>query len=119
MKALGISDEMIGASDPEYGIRRAAFMPHDREGRNITTGITVNSGVLNLDLLKGRKGSRQWPKARLRDRIDAIIAHEWVESKTLDHDEALKVAGTELPVTDGASRILRAMSRQPGPIRLR
>src|SRR5262249_39340828 len=77
---LGIPDEMIGASDPEYGTKRAAFMPHDREGGNIITGITVNSGGLNPDLLKGQKGGRLWPRARLRDRVDAIIAHEWAES---------------------------------------
>jgi hypothetical protein len=32
--------------------------------------------VCNPGLLKGGKGGRIWPKARLRDRIDAIIAHE-------------------------------------------
>jgi hypothetical protein len=68
--------------------------------------------VLNPELLKGKKGGRIWPKARLRDRIDAIIAHEWAEDQTLDHDEALKAAArTKLPVTDRARRILRAMAR--------
>ena len=112
MRELGIPEEMIGASDPEHGIGRAAFMPHDREGGSITTGITVNSGCLNPDLLRGKKGGRIWPKARLRDRIDAIIAHEWAESKHPSHEAALKAAAkTELAVTDGARRILRAMSR--------
>jgi hypothetical protein len=111
MNEFGIPDGMIGASDPEYGIMRAVFMPHDRDGGNITTGITVNSGVGNPDLFKGQKGGRIWPIARLRDRIDAIIAHEWAESQILDHDQALKVATTELPVTAGSKRILKAMSR--------
>jgi hypothetical protein len=67
--------------------------------------------VLNPGLLKGKKGGRIWPKARLRNRIDAIIAHEWAEDKTLDHDAALKSATrTELPVSDGARRILKAMA---------
>jgi hypothetical protein len=83
-------------------------MPPERSSR----GITVNSGCLNPDLLKGKKGGRTWPKARLRDRIDAIIAHEWAEDQTLVHDEALKAAAkTELPVSDEARRILKAMAR--------
>jgi hypothetical protein len=116
MRELGIPEHMIGASDPEYGIKRAAFMPHDREGGNVTTGITVNSGCLNPALLKGKKGGRLWPRASLRDRIDSIIAHEWAESRSLDHGEALKAAArTDLPVRPGAWRILRAMSRSPAP----
>jgi hypothetical protein len=112
MRELGIPKDMIGASDPEHGVEQAAFMPHDREGGNITTGLTVNSGALNPDLLKGGKGGRLWPKARLRDRIDAIIAHEWAEARHSTHEAALKAAAkTELRVTDGARRILRAMSR--------
>jgi hypothetical protein len=69
-------------------------------------------GALTPGLLKGQKGGRLWPKARLRDRIDAVIAHEWEEDKTLDHDTALQAAArTELPVSDGARRILKAMAR--------
>lgn len=45
-------------------------------------------------------------------KFDAIIAHEWAEAQTLDHVEALKLAArTELPVTEGAKRILKAMAR--------
>jgi hypothetical protein len=112
MKELGIPEEMIGAGDAYRGIPPRAFEPEEQTGGYITTGITINSGCLNLDLLKGGKGGRIWPKARLRDRIDAIIAHEWEESKTIDHVAALKAAAkTELPVTDGARRILKAMAR--------
>jgi hypothetical protein len=111
MAVLGIPEDKIGASDPEFGIRWAAFMPHDRQGGNITTGVTVNSGVLNPDLLKGKKGGRIWSKASLKDRIDAIIAHEWAEDRHGTHEAALKAAArSELPITSGARRILRAMS---------
>ena len=111
MKELGILDDMIGAGDAYRGIPPRAFVAEERTGGYITTGITVNSGVLNPDLLKGGKGGRLWPKARLRDRIDAIIAHEWEKSKTVDHVAALKAAAkTDLPVTDGARRILKAMA---------
>jgi hypothetical protein len=52
------------------------------------------------------------PSARLRDRIDAIIAHEWEEDRLGSHEAALKAAPrTELPVSDGARRILRALGR--------
>jgi hypothetical protein len=112
MEELRIPSDQIGADDLRPGMRWCAFDPQGREGGNITSGITVNSGVLNPDLLKGQKGGRIWPKARLRDRIDAIIAHEWAESKHVNHEAALKAAAkTELPVSDGAKRILRAMGR--------
>jgi hypothetical protein len=112
MEPLGIPAEKIGASDPLRGIRWAAFVPHDREGGGITTGITVNSGVLNPDLLKGRKGGRLWARSRLKDRIDAIIAHEHAEDRHGSHEAALEAAAkTELPVSKGARKILRAMSR--------
>ena len=39
----------------------------------------VDSGALNPELFKGKKGGRIYPKMRLRDRIDAIIAHEYEE----------------------------------------
>ena len=104
MEELGIPKDKIGASDREHGIVWCAFNPHDRDGRNITTGVTINSGVLNPDLLKGKKGGRIWPKARLRDRIDAIIAHEYEKDRHGTHEAALKAAAkTELPVTDGAA----------------
>ena len=55
------------------------------------------------------------PNASLVDQLFSsvrLIAHEFEESKTVDHDAALKAAAkTELPVTDGAKRILRAMAR--------
>ena len=112
MEELGIPGDKIGAGDLRPGMSWCAFDPQGREGGSITSGITVNSGVLNPDLLKGGKGSRIWPKSRLRDRIDAIIAHEWAEAKHVSHTAALKEAArTELPVSDGTKRILRAMAR--------
>jgi hypothetical protein len=112
MDELGIPDGKNGEEDPNRPGTWRAFVAEERTGGYTSRGITVNSGVLNPELLKGKKGSRIWPKARLRDRIDAIIAHEWAEDKTLDHDASLKAAArTELPVSDGARRILKAMAR--------
>ena len=68
----------------------------------------VDSGVLNPDLLKSQKGGRLWAHARLRDRIDATIAHELAESESLDHKQALKdAARTKLPISPGARAIVR------------
>ena len=72
---------------------------------SITTGVYLNSGVLNLALLKGRKGGRIWPKARLRDGIDAIIAHQRQENRHGIHAAAVKAAPkTELPISNEARR---------------
>ena len=112
MDELGIPHDKNGEPDPNRpGIWRA-FVAEERTGGYTSRGITINSGVLNPDLLKGKKGGRLWAKASLHDRIDSVIAHEWEEDKTQDHDAALKAAArTELPVTDGARRILTAMAR--------
>lgn len=112
MAELGIPDEKNGEPDPYHPRSWRAFVPDERTGGYASRGITVNSGVLNPDLLAGKKGGRVWAKARLKDRIDAIVAHEWAEDQARDHGEALKAAArTTLPVTDGARRILRAMAR--------
>jgi len=114
MQELGIPEDKNGAPDFDRDGRWRAFDWRGRTGGNVTSGVYLNSGVLNPELLKGN-GRRIWRKARLRDRLDAIIAHEWEESKTADHIAALKAAPkTELPITDGARRILRAMARGAG-----
>jgi hypothetical protein len=112
MQELGIPKHLHGAPDFGGDGKWRAFIARGRSGGNITTGITVNSGVLNPDLLKGMKGGRVWTKARLRDRIDAVIVHEYEEDRLGTHEASLKHAPkTALPVTVGARRILRAMGR--------
>jgi hypothetical protein len=73
----------------------------------------VDSGVLNPDLLKRQKGGRIWPKIRLKDRIDAIIAHEYEELRAGgNHADAIKAAAkTKLPITDEARRLNFARAR--------
>jgi len=57
-------------------------------------------------LLKGEKGVRVFAKARLGDRIDAIIPHEYEEDRLGTHELAVKHAPrTELPIGDRARRI--------------
>jgi hypothetical protein len=112
MGELGIPKHLHGAPDFEGDRRWRAFIAHNRTGGRHTTGITVNSGCLNPELLKGQKGARVFAKARLRDRIDAIIADEYEEDRLGSHTASLKHAmKTELPVSKEARRILRAMGR--------
>jgi hypothetical protein len=110
MEELGIPNDMIG--QPDYGRdgKWRAFDYRDGEGGRNTTGVVVDSGVLNPDLLKGQKGGRIWRRMRLRDRIDAIIAHESEELLAGgDHAQALnRAAKTELPISDEARRLNRA-----------
>jgi hypothetical protein len=87
--------------------------PYTKTGGTNTTGVTVNSGVLNPELLKGQKGGRIYPKLTLRERADAIIAHEYEELVAGgDHIKALMAAAkTELPIMPGARRLCKAMAR--------
>ncbi len=112
-RELGIPNEMNG--QPDYGGdgRWRAFDPYRRIGGANTTGVVVDSGVLNPELLRGRKGGRIWPKMRLKDRIDAIISHEYEELRAGGpHAAAIaNAAKTGLPISDEARRLNRARAR--------
>src|SRR5258708_137318 len=56
MQELGIPEDKQGADDLRPYMQWCAFDPHGRDGGHITSGITVNSGVFNPELLKGQKG---------------------------------------------------------------
>ena len=113
MQELGIPKNHIGQPDFGGDGRWRAFNPDGMTGGSNTTGVVVDSGVLNPNLLEGRKGGRIWPKLRLRDRIDAIISHEYEELQAEgSHVDALKVAAkTELPISAQARRLNRARAR--------
>ncbi|MGC8641686.1 MAG: hypothetical protein ACP5XB_17605 [Isosphaeraceae bacterium] len=110
---LGIPDEMNGQPNYEGDGRWQAFNAYGRQGGENTTGVVIDSGVLNPELLKGQKGGRLRAKARLRDRIDATIVHEYEELRySGNHAAALRAAEkTELPISDMARRINRARAR--------
>jgi hypothetical protein len=112
-RELGIPEDMNG--EPDYGGdgKWRAFNPKGMTGGNNTTGVSVDSGVLNPELLKGKKGGRIWSKMRLRDRIDAIIAHEYEELLSGGkHVGAMKAAArTALPISEEARRLNRARAR--------
>jgi hypothetical protein len=111
MTELGIPWNKIGSRVPGQG--HALFLPHERSGggNDALGGLTLDSGVFNPELLGTLLGSKQWAKARLKDRVDAAIAHEYEEARRGgSHVEALKHApGTELPISEGGRHILRAM----------
>jgi hypothetical protein len=74
----------------------------------------VDPGILNPELNaveNGPEAARIWAKARLRDRIQAVIAHEDIESRGLPYAEAVQRAPeTELPIGEDARRILRSIA---------
>jgi hypothetical protein len=117
MEALGIPRERIGSSDHDHGIKWCAFNPYERDGGGLSTGgrINLDSGALNPDQITeryGRGAGELWARSSLRDRQDALIAHEDAEWHTGDHEAALKAGPeTELPISDRAREILRAMER--------
>ena len=112
MGELGIPKRLHGTRDFEGDGTWKAFIARDRQGGSLLEGIAVNSGCLNPELLKGKPGSRTFARARLKDRIDAIIAHEYEKDRTGSHAGALTAGPkTELTVSEEARRILKAMSR--------
>jgi hypothetical protein len=115
MHALEVPEEMIGHPDPSRGLPWAAFHPAGTTGGSIVgRRIAINSGVLNPGLLADSYGpnvAQVWADSRLRDRIDAVIAHEAAEARTGTHAGAEQLAAeTDLPVSDAARRILRAIA---------
>ena len=82
---------------PPEGAHRRRHLPR--------RGINLNSGVFNPELLVPHPSptvSSIWGKARLRDRCDAVIAHEYHEGQGVSHSEAeRRAADTELRITDG------------------
>ncbi len=74
----------------------------------------MDSGVLNPELnaeVIGSEASKVWAKARLRDRIEAVIVHEHLEAQGIPQDEVVeRAADTDLPIGENARRILRRIA---------
>ena len=75
----------------------------------------MDSGVLNPQLnaeVIGPEASALWARSRLRDRIHAVIAHEYEESGGIPHDQVVdRVAETTLPIGENARRVLRSTAK--------
>ena len=100
----------------KYGYPHRAFWPEETTGGgNGPAGGSPSIRRLNAELMANRpEAGEVWAKSRLRDRIDAVIAHEDAESVTGDHDLAEAMApDTTLPITEGAGQILRAIRGNP------
>ena len=141
MTELRIPPDRIGYADPDLGGRWRVFNPHQGKGGEVMgdgigkvkvvasplpalgkggevmgDGIGIDCGVLNSELLKSdhtRKAARLFERSRLRDRLDAIIVHEFEEHRNgFDHRMALEAAPkTDLPIGDRGREILRAMEK--------
>jgi hypothetical protein len=115
MEELGIPEDRIGSSDHDHGIPWCAFNPYERDAGGLSTGgrINVDSGVLNPDWHAGVIGpsaSALWARSRLRDRIDAAIAHEDMEHRAGSHEAAVElIPETDLPVGSRVRALLRAI----------
>jgi hypothetical protein len=118
MTELGIHPNRIGMPDKVHGIPWSAFHSHGTVGGSYSPDgrLIVDSGLLNTDLLKAdydEKTARLFERSRLRDRMDAIIAHEYEEHRNgMSHAEALRAAPkTALPISEAARAIGREMER--------
>jgi len=129
MRELEIPAHRIGAYDIDFDFRHAAFFPKEMSGGAHSPGarINLNSGILNPELFAPKSGpevATSWAKGRLRDRMDAIIAHEDIEGLRVAAGEELKAAhaaavalapDTPRPIREGARHILRAIrEHEPG-----
>jgi hypothetical protein len=116
MREVGVPEHLIGNPDVENGIARRTFFPQESEGGGVVPGLGINvdSGILDPHLLGDPISvgvAAVWSSARLRDRIDAIIGHEYEEAVGGDHDTALKNApNTSLKISQAARQILRLMA---------
>jgi hypothetical protein len=114
MEGLGIPRERIGSSDHDHGIFWCAFNPNEGTAGGIATGgrITVDSGVLNPEQMAHLEppAPEACRHARLRDRIDAAIAHEDMEYRTGSHEAAVENAPeTDLPIGGRPRALLTAI----------
>jgi hypothetical protein len=113
MKELGIPDKNIGIRGI-YDESGEAFTAYGcQRGSNVRgRGISVHGNVM-----KDWEGFPEWNAAAIDDRIDAIIAHEWMEfSKELSHFEVVELATDRsfqrLRITKKAQELLAAMRRK-------
>lgn len=111
---------------PLHGLGVRAFNSYDRDAGSLTPDgrLNVDSGVLNSEQMShlGLPGPQAWREARLRTRIDAVIAHEDMEWRAGTQEAAMELASeTDLPVGGGPRKLLRAIrlgeqgSRGGGP----
>jgi hypothetical protein len=124
MRRVGVPDEMIGVE--WWGVDKGPFVRYQppqlggniRAGLNGKPGINIDPAVFDANAPKmGNLPS--WKPANLRDRIDAVITHEYTEAlapQGVDfHIHAVKTAeNTLLKISDRARQILREYRQAEG-----
>lgn len=115
---LGIPDNQMGARDPDRNRERHSFFPSERTGGSVSPvgQITLDSGLMNLDLLAGtydEKTQKLWQRTRIGDRAQAIIVHELAEHESGGDHELVLIAApeTRLPISHAARELLRQMEQ--------
>jgi hypothetical protein len=115
---LGLTNDEMGARDPDCSREHHVFFPAERTGGGISPAgqITVDSGIMNPHLLDAgydEDTRKLWRKTKLKPRIEATIAHEQAEYEyNGDHELALIAAAeTELPVSHAAKELLKQMEK--------
>jgi hypothetical protein len=111
MKQLGIPEANIGVRGiaDESG---EAFTAWGRaRGSNVRgKGISVHGSVDSA-----WADFPEWNAANLDTRIDAVIAHEWMEFNDLTHFETVELATeSKLPISQEAKKLLAAMAKRTG-----
>jgi hypothetical protein len=116
MMDLGIPDNQMGERDHGRGSQIYSFFPGDRQGGTLSHAgqVTLDSGLMNPDLLKDgydKEAQRAWRRTRIRDRAQAIIAHEMAEYEYGGDHELALIAGSEtkLPICHEARELLKKM----------
>ena len=90
----------------DLGLIGVAFNPYECDGGGVNPAghINLDSGSFNPEQITkqyGRKAGKVWAKAPLRDRWDALVAHEDTERR---HDGDHYAAVEHAPETDLANK---------------
>jgi hypothetical protein len=116
MMVLLVPDNQKGARDPDRHREHHGFFPADRTGGSVSPAgqITLDSGLMNPELLSlayDEATQEMWKHIRIKDRAQAIIAHELVEHQYEGDHELALIAGPEtaLPISQAARELLRQM----------
>ncbi len=108
MKELGIPKKNIGIRGIPGESGEAFTAEGVMRGSNVRgRGISVHGSVV-----EDWAGFPEWNKASIADRIDAIIAHEWMEFNELTHWETVElVTESKLPISKTAQDLLSVMRK--------
>jgi hypothetical protein len=118
---VGKPKKMIGEPTKLPGDSGKAFNPMGTErGSNLRNFVDVEDGMVHEggisvhgSVFQPWKDFEIWNKAAIEDRIDAIIAHEWLEFNGLAHEQAVeRFAESPLRISKKAKEILAYMKTQ-------